>query len=433
MDTIIEQLIVDFQERPLASIKPRLAELPQIAGKIDTVIGMRRSGKTSFFFQIMQQQLKKGHEKEGILYINFEDERLLPLAADQLHLIPETYYRMYPAYKKKKAYFFFDEIQNIPGWELFIRRLLDTENVQIALTGSSAKLLSKEIATALRGRAITTEIYPFSFKETLFFENPAVKFSASPGAAQRAWLSNRLREYLIRGGFPEVQALDEIYRIRILQEYVNVVILRDVIERHHIANVQVLRVMVRSLLSAPATLFSINKFYNDLKSQGLSCGKAILYDYLDYLNDAYLIFPIPIYSRSERVRRTNPQKIYLIDTGFITAFQHQAQSDKGHVLENFVFLELRRRGFSIAYYRTENRTEVDFITTTLQGEQTLYQVALNIEDPKTRDREIQSLEMAMTECGLTEGTIITLEHRETIKLKNGVIEVLPVWQWAVSA
>lgn len=431
METLIEHIINDFHERKLPVCTSREAVLPQITGKIDTVIGMRRTGKTYFLYQAMQEKLEQGIPKERLLYINFDDERLLPMLATDLHCITDIYYRLFPEFKMEKCYFFFDEIQNIPFWEHFVRRLLDTENVQMYLTGSSAKLLSKEIATTLRGRAMTTEIYPFSFYEMLRHENPEFTLPRHFGAQIRAFLSNRIRQFLVQGGFPETQNMDDHYRTRLLQEYVDVVILRDVIERYVVKNIQVLRMMSRQLLANPATLFSINKFYNNLRSQGISCTKSILYDYLDYLADAFLVFPVPIFSYSQRVQQTNPKKMYLIDTGLMNAFSHEPEQNLGHLLENFVYIELLRRGSSIAYYHTKEKLEVDFITTSIKGKQELYQVALNITDTKTREREIRALEVAMMECGLREGNIITLDHQENITSEVGMITVLPVWHWAL--
>lgn len=430
METLIEQIINDFHERKLPVVMYRETKLPQIPGKVDTVIGMRRTGKTYFLYQVMQEKLQEGIPKEKILYINFDDERLLPLNTTQLQLIPDTYYRLFPIFKQEKCYFFFDEIQNVTGWELFIRRLLDTENVHIYLTGSSAKLLSKEIATTLRGRTMSTEVFPFSFHETLIHNNPQIKYTKNPGAETRAFLGNSIRQFLLQGGFPEIQSVNTAYRIRILQEYVDVVIFRDIIERYAVSNVQALRAMVRHLLAAPATLFSVNKFYNDLRTQGISCSKNALYDYLDYLSDAYLIYPVTIFNRSERVRRTNPRKIYLIDNGLINAFRHQPQPNWGHLLENFVYNALRRRGLQIDYYQTKERTEVDFITTSIEGEQQLYQVALSISADETYAREVRALEMAMLECAIQKGHLITLDHHGIHHCQAGVINIIPVWQWA---
>jgi uncharacterized protein len=432
METLLEYLITDFHDRQLPELTPRQVKLPQIKGKIDTVIGMRRAGKTYFLYQVMQALLNKSIDKKHLLYLNFADERLLPMRTEQLRFITETYYRVYPELKNEKCYFFFDEIQNITGWELFIRRLLDTENIQIALTGSSSTLLSKEISTNLRGRAIATEIFPFSFQEMLIHQNPKIQFTPHPGAQTRALMANRIQKYIVQGGFPEAQTEDLEYRINLLQEYVDVVLLKDVLERYKVTNVQALRAMVRHILANPATLFSVNKFYDDLRSQGISCTKDTLYDYLDYLQDTYLIYPISISNRSERVRRTNPRKIYMIDTGLINAFLHQPQSDWGHLLENFVYMELRRKGLNISYYRTKDNREVDFISTSNRGERILYQVALSLKDNDTRQREILGLTEAMKECGLKRASIITLDEQESIKIKEGIIEVIPAWKWAIS-
>lgn len=429
MGALIERIIADFHERELPDLTTRKADLPCLPGKIDAVIGMRRTGKTYFLYQIMKEYLAGGAPKSSLLYINFDDERLYPMIAANLHTITDTFYRLFPENKERLCYLFFDEIQNIPGWEQFVRRILDTENVQITLTGSSAKLLSREISTSLRGRSISTEIFPFSFHETLIHEGIQIETAHHPGAKQRALLQNRFRTCLLRGGFPEVQSIDDSLRLRILQEYVDVVILRDIVERYRIGNIQPLRALIRHLLSAPATLFSVNKFHNDLKSQGIACGKNTLHEFLEHLSDAYLFYPVTIHSRSERARRVNPRKVYAIDTGLITAFMHQPGSDSGRLLENAVFMELRRHCRYIEYYRTKSGFEVDFIATADTGKQTLYQVSLELNNPATRKREIRALTEAMKETGVGKGMIITLEDEEHIETGYGTIYVIPAWLW----
>jgi len=431
MDSLIEQLVVDFHERPLPQLSRRNINLPCLKGKIDTVIGMRRTGKTFLLFQIMQDYLQQDIAKEAMLYINFDDERLLPLTVSELGKISDAYFRLYPEQRKSTCYFFFDEIQNIPGWESYCRRLLDTENVQLVVTGSSAKLLSKEIATSLRGRSISTEVFPFSFTEVLVQQKIEVP-EKRPGAKKRSLIENRFRDYLISGGFPEIQNITLDYRYRILQEYVDVVILRDVIERYQIGNIIPLRMLVRHLLNSPAALFSINKFYNDLKSQGISCGKDTLHQFFAYLSDAYLIYPVSIYSRSERAKQVNAKKIYVIDSGLIYAYKNHPGSDFGQVLENFVYMQLRRQGQSINYYRTKSAYEVDFISTAQDGKQSLYQVSYNMDDAKTRAREIRALQEAMLETGLDEGFIITLQDEEIIHSDQGIIKIIPAWLWSIN-
>jgi predicted AAA+ superfamily ATPase len=185
------------------------------------------------------------------------------------------------------------------------------------------------------------------------------------------------------------------------------------------------------LLAAPATLFSVNKFYNDLKSQGLACGKNTLHDYFEYLKDAYLIYPVSIHSRSERAKRVNPRKVYVIDTGLANAFLHRPQSDWGRLLENIVFMELRRQGLDIEYYRTEDGLEVDFIATDQRDSQTLYQVSLELSDERTREREVRALATTMQETGIEHGTIVSLDTEERIETDAGVIDLVPAWLWAL--
>jgi uncharacterized protein len=430
MRSLIDQLIVDYHERPLPQLTQREIVLPCLKGKIDTVIGMRRTGKTFLLFQIMQDYLQQGIAKEEMLYINFDDERLLPLAVSELSQIDDSYFRLYPQMRERTCYFFFDEIQNITGWESYCRRLIDTEDIQLVVTGSSAKLLSKEIATSLRGRSISTEVFPFSFREVLIQQKIEIG-ETRPGAKKRSLIENRFRQYLITGGFPEIQHIAQEYRYRVIQEYVDVVILRDVIERYQVGNITPLRLLVRHLLTSPATLFSINKFYNDLKSQGVTCGKNTLHQFFEYLTDAFLIYPVSIYSRSERARRVNARKIYVIDTGLIHAYLHHPGSEWGKSLENFVFMQLRRQGMQIDYYRTKSGFEVDFITTEQDGKQSLYQVSFNMDDLKTREREVRALEEAMQETGLNSGIIITMQLEESIEVKCGMIKIVPAWLWCL--
>ena len=432
MEAILEQLIVDFHERDLPESTRRHIRLPWLPNKIDTVIGMRRSGKTWFIFQVISDLLANKVPKESILYLNLEDERLLPMTASDMHLIIDVYYRRFPHLRDKSCNFFFDEIQNIFGWEHFIRRLLDTENVHICLTGSSAKLLSREIATNLRGRSISTEIFPFSFLEALEHNGIDVGDRKRPGAKKRAFFENSLNTYLLEGGFPEVQGIKAEYRVCILQDYLNVVILRDLVERYQISNTTPLRYMIRHFMNNAGSLFSVNKFYNDLKSQGVRCGKNTLYEYLDYLSDAFLFFPIHMHTHSERARMVNPRKIYAIDTGLVHACSRKVNRDWGHILENFVFLELLRSNHVIEYYKTNSGGEVDFLVTDKMGEESLIQVSAQINDPLTRQRELKAIIEAMEERGKRQATVITLHQEERLETKSGQINIVPAWLWTLS-
>jgi len=396
LEALAPTLIGDFQERPLPAATRREVSPAGLQGKIDVLIGMRRSGKSWRMAQAMGALLAAGVPKTRLLHVNFDDERLQPLRASDLHHLPETFFRLFPENKAQRCHFFFDEIQNVPGWEFFIRRMLDTENVQIMLTGSSAKMLSREIATTLRGRSLATEIFPFSFREALRHRALDDKQAEAAGSARQARLSHELRAYLEAGGFPEVQGLAAHQRIAILQEYVDVVILRDVVERHGVGNVTALRYLIRRLLGGPATAFSVNRFHNDLQSQGLACGKNALHEMLAHLEQAF---------------RPGPD------------------ADRGRLLEALVLLDLRRRGFEAHYVRTEAGYEVDFIARPPDGPPALIQACESLRDPATRERKLRALAAGMKERGIARGTVVTLDDDERIDTSAGPVEVVPAWRW----
>lgn len=214
-----------------------------------------------------------------------------------------------------------------------------------------------------------------------------------------------------------------------LQSYVDVVLLRDVVERHSIANTGALRAMIRHLMAAPATRFSVNKFYSSLRSQGVSCTKNDLYLYLDHLRDAYLVYAVPIHSDSEAVRRVNPQKLYSVDTGLLSAMSIRATMDRGALLENLAYMHLRRRAAQITYLLTSTGQEVDFVIDSSsrgsRGGRELIQVSWTLEHPDTRARELGALSQAMKELRVRTGTVVTWLEEGT----EGRIRIVPVWKW----
>jgi predicted AAA+ superfamily ATPase len=300
----------------------------------------------------------------------------------------------------------------------------------VCITGSSSKPLSSEIATALRGRSLTTEIFPFSFSEFLNFNQVSFQAPRSFGSRNRAVAQNMFGRYLKIGGFPEVQTLEDEARRQVLRNYLDVVILRDVVERYAVSNTTALRFLLRHLMNAPASRFSINKFYNSLQSLGIACSKNNLYDFLEYLKDAFLVYPIPIHARSERVRRVNPQKIYVIDPGLLEAMSYRMTGDQGAILENVVFLHFRRQGVHPEYYFTKDGTEIDFVITPEgPGERQLIQVCWDIADPETKKREVTALLKGLKERGLKRGTIVTWLDED---LSDERVQILPAWKWLLN-
>lgn len=431
MRDILGRLIDEFHERDLPVPVKRDRTVQEMRGRAVAVLGMRRVGKTWFCYQRMQDLLAGGVPKERLLYLNFEDDRLLQFQASDFQTILDVYFSRFPGLKDEPCYLFLDEAQRIEGWDMFVRRVLDTENMSLWITGSSSKLLSKEIASSLRGRSLPVEIFPLSFSEFLRFQGVQPPSPNRLGAKSRAMLQNMAGRYLERGGFPEIQSVeDRELRHQVLRNHVDVAILRDIVERHSVTNVVALRRMIAHVLSAPATRFSVNKFYNHLRSQGVSCSKNGLHEYLDHLSDAYLLHQAPIHSRSERIRQVNPKKVYVSDSGLIDAAMPRSGEDRGALLENAVYTHLRRRGLRPEYVVTSSGSEVDFFVEDRGAtDRRLIQVCWTLDEEETRRREVDALREAMKELSLNSGMVVTWS--EEGRIEDG-IEALPAYKWLLA-
>ncbi len=425
MKEVLRQLILSFHEMPFREFMPRMAPFVDLAGKATVVVGMRRAGKTSYCLQNLET-LVASVPKERMLYINFENIRLLEFTWRDFPSITEVYYGMFPEYKNQLCYFVFDEIQRVEHWERFIRGVLDEENVRVILTGSSSKLLSTEIATSLRGRALTTEIFPFSFAEFMRFHGI---FEAPPqriGNLTAAKLRKAMADYFQVGGFPECQTVDVNLRERILQDYVEAVVFRDVVERHRVSNVKALKNLVSALLNGVGQRFSVSKFSSTLAAMGIKCSREDLHLFLDYLADAFLVFKVPVYSHSVRVGQVNPVKIYAIDVGLVRANVKDPTANRGWLLENLVYLHLRRQGLEIAYGTTENGGEIDFIVQSRRSpEMMLVQVSYSLADADTRMRELDAFKSVAPELKDARKVVVTWDEDG----RDGDVEVIPVWKF----
>lgn len=246
--------------------------------------------------------------------------------------------------------FFLDEIQNVPGWESFVRRLLDSEQIDLFISGSSARLLSREVATSLRGRGMEVLVHPFSWREVLRHTGaePDRPLAAQPKAV-RSLLDKALHDYLHQGGFPEAQGASDRDRASLLHGYVDIALLRDVVERHQVTNTTALRWLLRHLLSSPASPFSVQKFHDALRSQGIPVGKDTVHAYLGHLEDAFLVRTVSLFTASERQRMVNLRKAYPVDPGLIAVFERSGRANLGRALETAVLIELERRGADVHY------------------------------------------------------------------------------------
>ena len=435
----LDFIVAESREARLPQLTPRRAAVPDIPNKAAVLIGMRRSGKTYLMYQEMQRLLASGVDRRDVLYVNFEDDRLQPAEPGLLSDLLEAYYRAHPAPRERRAYLFLDEIQMVPGWPRFVRRILDTEVVRVVLGGSSAKLLHTEVATELRGRGLAVEVFPYSLAEALFAAGDPLPGAAVAGPRSRSRLVAGCKRYLEIGGFPEVQGMEPLARLQTLQDYVELVLLRDVIERHRVENVAAARAFARLLLQSPARAFTVNKTYADLRSRGLSVSRDTLHALLDHFQDAYLVFAIPVFKKSLRAQSTNPRKLYAVDPGLAAAMSHVTATDAGARLENAVFLELRRsqgrllQG-QVSYYITATGHEVDFVVGDVfeQRAGRLVQSCASLAGPATREREVRALTEAMGETGLQTGEIVTLLDEETIETEAGIIHAIPAWRWLLA-
>ncbi len=393
---VLRSKVADGIAAAVPSFTKRDVYIPTVPGKAVAIIGMRRSGKTTLMWQCLAARLAKGMLRESLLYCNFEDERLAGMTASDLQFLMEEFYAINPSLRKCRAAFFLDEIQLVPNWEQFVRRVTDTENIEVFISGSSARLLSREVATSMRGRALEALVHPFSFREVLRHSGmEPLKPLQHLAKSQRSHIEQAFRKYLVQGGFPEVQDAGQRDAAMLLRTYVDVAVLRDVIERHAVTNITALRWLVRHLLGNPAASFSVEKFHKALKSQGLAIGKNTLHDYLSHLEDAFLVRTVSLHSASERQRMVNPRKIYPIDTGLVALYERTGHTNVGHALETTVLLELERRGYGpIDYVKTKEGYEVDFRAQAPDGRTWLIQVAATVSDPDTWQREIRALASA---------------------------------------
>ena len=422
MRELIRQKIVDSLASPVQAFTRRDVQLSAIPGKAIAVIGMRRTGKSTFLWQILSDRLSKGAKRESLLYFGFEDERLAEMKAADLQILVEEYYRLYPSLRDSgRAVFFLDEIQAVSGWESFARRLLETEHIELFLSGSSARLLSREVATSMRGRAMTALVHPFSFREYLRHLKMEPKGEVNRlTKAQRSALEKNLRDYLVYGGFPESVGAAPKDRFDLLRGYIDTAMLRDIVERHEVSHPVALRWMVRHLLANAAGPFSVSKFLLDLKSQGIAVAKDTLHEYLGYLEDAFLIRTVSVATGSERRRMVNPRKIYPIDPGLIPLFEMSGRENTGHALETCVMLELERRGAEVAYVRNKSGSEVDFLARYPDGRRELIQVCANMDAPDVRDRELRGLIEGLAEHKGVTAHLIVLESQPPMDVPNSI-------------
>jgi predicted AAA+ superfamily ATPase len=413
MKEIFKKIILERQDW-LKKIKLFTREI-KIENKANYAFtGLRRAGKSYFLYQIIQERFKK-NDYERLLLINFEDERLLELTHQDLQLIMDAYFELF----ESEPIIFLDEIQNIPNWQKFVRRLAD-EGRRIYVTGSNAEMLSHEIATTLGGRFINKEILPLSFYEYLKFKKIIVT-KKSKLSSERFQIIKEYNTYLNFGGFPEL--LQMTNQREFLSSVYQKLFYGDLIARYKVANVVILKLMVKKLAESVNNETSVNRIKNLIKSTGVNIGSNTLFDYLHYLESSYLIASISNF-HSKFTEKETHKKYYFLDTGILGLFLTDQPTK---LLENQIYIELRRRGENPFFLK--RKTEVDFY---IPETKKLIQVSYSISDSETANREIKGLQDAMKELEIKTSWIITYDESKEIVIDDSTIKVIPAWQWLLN-
>ncbi len=410
--TLWGNIIKDFQKRRYPDIVQRDIHYPLDIPLDRAVVlsGPRRSGKTYLMYLGIKELLARKENKNSILYVNFEDSRLVGAASQDLNTLLEVFFEIYPD-RNEKTWVFLDEIQVIPNWERFVRTLVDMENVNVFVTGSSSRLMSKEIATSMRGRSLTYNVYPFSFAEVL--KAGKLEYEEYLSSAQMGEIIQKLEDYVRYGGFPETVRYREEWD-RILSEIVDVTIFRDIVERYDVKNIKMLKLFLNAIFNSKE--FSIHKFYNFLKSQGHKVSKNTLYTYFGYFEDSFIVFPLKRFSYSYKNIESSMSKIYLVDNGLLSL---QGIQDYGRLIENIVFIELKRRSKGdLFYYKSTSGREIDFIIKEGKKVSELIQVCYMLDDFVTKEREVKALLQGSEELKCDNLLIITWDY-EAVEIVSG--------------
>jgi len=417
---IIKELILSsrtFILESLPGIVPRVSADVTAPGKTVILYGIRRSGKTFILYDIFLRNRDTG------LYLDFEDDRLTGFTAADFTTVQDAFLELQPEAAGKIVYLF-DEIQHVAGWERFCRRVTERENAAVYVTGSSSKLMPLEVDTAIRGRAWSVAVFPFSFPEFLQFRQGTVDRNEILFGAQKVETKRLFAEYARWGGFPETAlAVAPLDKTKLLQEYLRAMFFRDLVERYGMTNIPLFDALSDKLFSSFATRMSLTAFYRQYKDL-FSFSKDLLFQYFHNFEESMLIFAVRKFSESSYKRSRNPVKIYPVDTGLC---RRVASEDAGRILENIVFIELARRGGEVFYF--EEKQECDFVVKDGEGARlAAFQVCRELTD-ENRLRETGGLTAACRRLDLIEGTILTDDQEWEEEAEGIKINIRPVWRW----
>lgn len=425
---IIQSIISIMQQELPFEVIERDIQLPIDSNQIITVSGVRRCGKSSVMKLVANQLIRKGVRPENILWINFDDERLDGMKAEDLDTVLTAYREMFPDIPLDSVYMFFDEIQYVDKWELFIIRLYKTYCKNIYITGSNSQMLSGHISTALRGWPLEFVEFPLSFHEYLTFKNIKTDFYSERG---RAILYSAFKDYLFGSSFPEIVLMNEkSMQIQKIQGYFNTMLMRDLSEYHQFSHTSVFRYFLKRIMGDLTKPTSVNKIYNDIKSQGNKVDKNRLYEIAESACDIFLLFRVNKWTKSLIEENNKLPKYYLIDNGMRNAIIMPQSNDMGKLLENAVFLQLKRRcsPFAKIFYYSQG-VECDFVVQEETEITHLIQVCWDISSEETLHRELRGLKAASQATGCRNCCIITMDESREFLYEDLSIKVYQAWKW----
>lgn len=423
----LKELIVEHKERFLSKkglIKREAQGTVENYLKhreIVLITGVRRGGKSSLMRLICDDLLNKySVSQANILYLNFEDERLIDFSIKDFDVLYEMFMDLEEQIGRK--YFFLDEIQNVKNWEKWANRLYEFEDVKLFVTGSNISLLGSEVSAAITGRNRQIVNWPFSFREFLSFKGCSIEDKGFYLKDKRVILKRLFREYLRVGGFPEVIKNDDI---TLLEQYFKDIIYRDVIARYSIRNIREIKELTLFLASNIGTVQSYKNLRDLIGVKSINTVK----NYIEELSSVFLFFFIDMFSYSVKKQIYNPSKMYCIDNALSRSISFKFSENLGHIYENLAFLELKRRNENIFYWKSAKGKEVDFVTQRGRTIDSAVQVAVSLSDKKTMDREITALLAANNEIKPRRLLILTEDEEGDEIINNVKIRIKPLWKW----
>ena len=419
-----------WKEMELPEVIERKIRLDLNANKVIVIAGVRRSGKTSLMFQYIEELMKEKVAKDNIIYINFENERLIATKATDMDDLLIAHSQIFnPA--EGTIYLFLDEIQNVENWDKWIRKVYDTKKYRIIITGSSSELLSSEIATALAGRNLSYIVYPFSFSEMLKSRGINVEISDIKFSSKKGTILKALDEFLEYGSFPEViLSNDTTRKMDLLSSYFDAIFFRDIVKRYNLRDTGALNIFLKIIASNYSTYFSSTKAQNYFNSMGFEISRVTILNFLEYSKSVFFAEILEQYLKSPRKRFARQVKSYIVDIGLSKLF---TDIDKGRALENAVFIELLRRkkvSDNIYYLKLRSGKEIDFVVDWKPTK--LIQVCYELSSVDVKDRETSALVEAAKALKLKEGIIITYDYNNSEQVDGIKIMYMPFWEWALT-